>query len=107
MITEPVSKPEAICTEAPASWNTSYVTQDGFVCRITLRGETGKDLLDKASVALSYLMEHGFQPERSQRRDTKLCPIHQAEMKKFEKNGKSWYSHKLDDGSWCNGGKQK
>ena len=38
MITEPVSKPEAICTEAPASWNTSYVTQDGFVCRITLRG---------------------------------------------------------------------
>ena len=98
----------AIYAEAPACWNTSYVTQDGFVCRITLRGETGKDLLEKAGVALSYLMEHGFQPERNnQRRDTKPCPIHQAEMKKFEKNGKSWYSHKLDDGSWCNGGKQK
>jgi len=101
-----VSKPDTICSEAAASWNTSYVTQDGFVCRITLRGDTGKDLLDKASVALSYLLEHGYQPERSQRKDTKLCPIHQAEMKKFEKNGKAWFSHKMDDGSWCNGGKK-
>ena len=69
MNTEPVSKTRStFVPKLRQAWNTSYVTQDGFVCRITLRGETGKDLLDKASVALSYLMEHGFQPERSQRR---------------------------------------
>jgi len=98
------------CTEAPASWNTSYITSDGFVCRITLRGETGKDLLEKADVAIAFLLEHGFQPERShpnpRQREVKLCPIHQAEMKKFEKNNKSWFSHKLADGSWCNGKKK-
>ena len=65
------AKSEVLCTEAPASWNTSYVTQDGFVCRLTLRGETGKDLLERAGLALSYLLEHGYQPERSQRRDYK------------------------------------
>jgi hypothetical protein len=108
MITEPLIKSDVAYGEAPASWNTSYVTQDGFVCRITLRGETGKDLLEKAGVALSYLKEHGYQPERNnQRRDTKPCPLHHIEMKHFEKNGKSWYSHKLDDGSWCNGGKKQ
>ena len=99
---------EPIYSEAPASWNTSFVSPEGFTCRLTLRGETGKDLLEKASTAISFLLEHGCKPEKSnnQKSETKLCPIHQAEMKKFEKNGKSWFSHKLDDGSWCNGGKK-
>ena len=100
------SQPEVLCTEAPASWNTSYVTQDSFVCRLALRGESGKDLLEKAGLAMAYLMEHGYQPERSQRKDTKQCPIHHCEMRSFEKDGHKWYSHKLDDGSWCNGKKQ-
>ena len=34
---EPITKIEGTYAEAPASWNTSYITQDGFVCRITLR----------------------------------------------------------------------
>ena len=32
-------------TESPASWNTRYVTNDGFTCQLTLRAESGKDLL--------------------------------------------------------------
>lgn len=100
--------PEPIYSEAPASWNTSYVTPDGYVCRITLRGETGKDLLEKAGVAISYLMEHGYQPERNNHgRATKPCPIHRCQMKSYQRDGKSWFSHKLDDGSWCNGGKKQ
>ena len=99
---------EPIYSEAPASWNTSFVSPEGFTCRLTLRGETGKDLLEKASTAISFLLEHGCKPEKSnsQKGETKLCPIHQVDMKHFEKNGKSWFSHKLDDGSWCNGGKK-
>jgi len=103
---EPITKIEGTYAEAPASWNTSYITQDGFVCRITLRGETGKDLLDKASVALAYLMEHGFQPEHNNRKDTKECPIHHCEMIKYEKGGHSWFGHRLIDGSWCRGVKK-
>ena len=104
---DPVNKPEAQYTEAPASWNTSYITPEGYVCRITLRGENGKDLLDKAGVALSFLMQHGCTPEirfqHNKAADTKQCPIHKCDMRKQEKDGKTWFSHKAEDGSWCCG----
>ena len=95
-------------TEAPASWNTSYITPDGYVCRITLRGENGKDLLEKAAVALSFLKQHSYLPEQKTARngiavETRQCPIHNCSMRKFEKDGKVWFSHKTDDGAWCNG----
>lgn len=35
--------------------------------------------------------------------DTKVCELHNALMKKREKSGEVWYSHKLADGSYCNG----
>jgi hypothetical protein len=31
------------------------------------------------------------------------CVIHSCEMRQHEKDGKKWYSHKLDDGAYCNG----
>lgn len=33
-----------------------------------------------------------------------LCPIHKVELRTFSKNGKTWKSHKNQDGTWCNGG---
>ena len=56
-------KSNSVVTEAPASWNTKYVTPDGFVCQLTLRGETGKDLLEKANAALTWLKDNGFLEE--------------------------------------------
>jgi len=32
-----------------------------------------------------------------------VCPIHGVEMTRHEKEGGVWYSHKLEDGSWCRG----
>ena len=40
-------------TESPASWNTRYITPDGFTCQLTLRAETGKELLERANSAIS------------------------------------------------------
>ena len=98
-------------TEAPASWNVSYITPEGFVCRITLRGENGKDLLDKAGVALAFLMQHGCTPEKRftsiDKGEAKQCPIHKCDMRKYEKDGKTWWAHKTDDGAWCNDKQQK
>jgi hypothetical protein len=109
MSTEP-SKAETPFTEAPASWNTRYVTPEGFACQITLRGETGRDLLEKAGIALAYLLEHGYQPDHNSNRngisETRQCPIHQCEMRRFDKEGRSWFSHRLDDGRWCRGRKR-
>ena len=103
-------KPEVLFTESPASWNTRYVTPQGFVCQITIRGENGKDLLEKADIALNYLTQQGYSPDNYHHRNGKnngngtgkQCPIHHCQMKRFEKDGKSWYSHKTDDG-WCYG----
>ena len=37
-------KSNFIFSEAPASWNTRYLSPDGFICQLTLRGESGKEL---------------------------------------------------------------
>lgn len=109
MSANPTIKPDVAYTEAPASWNTSYITPEGYVCRITIRGENGRDLLDKANSALTFLKEHGCMPEqkfnRSGNAERKMCSIHQCELKRFEKGGKSWFSHRMDDGSYCYGKK--
>ena len=62
MSENPTLKSNTAVTEAPASWNTKYVTPDGFVCQLTLRGESGKDLLEKANAALTWLKDNGFLP---------------------------------------------
>jgi hypothetical protein len=108
-----------ILSEAPASWNTRYITPIGFVCQLTLRGENGRDLLEKANSAMEWLLENDFKPVENGTNHSQnghssdgiskdpavVCPIHQVEMRKWEKNGNVWFSHKVD-GNWCTG-KQK
>lgn len=31
------------------------------------------------------------------------CEKHRAQLRQYEKGGKTWYSHKAPDGSWCKG----
>ena len=118
---------EQLFSEAPASWNTRYIDPNGFECQITLRGENGSELLEKAANATAYLLKNGCIPYtyRTNNRpaETKTgeakngkpqnngngnndnpswCAIHQCEMKRWEKDGRVWYSHKVD-GQWCTG----
>lgn len=112
-------------SEAPASWNTRYIDPNGFECQITLRGENGSELLEKAQSAISYLLKNGCQPysyrgsytkpkpNSNGKQQTKAepsgnsdnaswCPLHECEMKRWEKDGRVWYSHKVN-GEWCRG----
>lgn len=117
MATNTLPKSDAVFIEAPASWNVRYCTTEGFCCQLTLRADNGKDLLQKADIALSYLLQHDYKPEENHRQprsnDTKStassgkwCALHDCELKRFEKDGRVWFSHKAPDGSWCRG-KQK
>lgn len=125
--------------EAPATWNTKYIDPSGFECMITLRVETGQELLDKAASAIAFLLKNNCIPctfskassyhnngsgnvsngngtngghgadkpesktENGQNASPSWCPKHQCEMRKFEKEGRVWYSHKTADGRWCKG----
>jgi hypothetical protein len=113
--------------EAPASWNTRYLDPNGFECQITLRGESGSELLEKAASAIAYLLKNDCIPyvyrsnvgrkdsSTSEAQDAKngdekangngknggnpnpaWRPIHQCEMKRWDKDGRVWYSHKVD-----------
>ena len=109
--------PTTIFTESPASWNTRFITKDGFTCQLTLRSENGMELLERANSAIVHLREEGCIPfygysnnhyqkdnndTDTNSDETKWCPIHDEEMKQWQKNGKSWFSHKTSDG-WCYG----
>jgi hypothetical protein len=122
---------ESSFDEAPASWNTRYLDPNGFECQITLRGENGSELLEKATNAIAYLLanactpsvyyRNGIRPIDSKAVEQKKnegssngndsnehssspswCPIHKCEMKRWDKEGRVWYSHKVD-GEWCSG----
>jgi len=54
------------------------------------------------SVVLAKLMDKPS--TQNEQRDDHICPIHGVPMKKHTQNGDTWYSHKLDDGTWCRGG---
>ena len=47
---------ELLFNEAPASWNTKYVSPEGFECQLTLRAESGSELLEKVNGAISHLL---------------------------------------------------
>ena len=42
-------------------------------------------------------------PEVVKSETAHICPIHRVELRRFEKAGSVWYSHQLDDKSYCNG----
>jgi hypothetical protein len=106
------STKEIVFTESPASWNTRYITLDGFTCQLTLRAEKGMELIERANIALTHLREQGCIPfygyskgngnQRGSNNDSVWCDIHRVEMKRWEKDGKSWYSHQVN-GEWCYG----
>ncbi len=110
--------------ESPYSLNTHFVDRRGFCVQITLRGDDGGDVIKRFDAMLDWLLEHGALPTdrygnptgrpaeqpaangNGNGHDASWCPIHSVEMKLFQKDGRSWYSHKTDDG-WCNGKPKK
>lgn len=113
--------------EAPASWNVRY-NWSGFDCQLTLRGETGADVMTRAQAAIAWLLANGAHPNGyngngngkhqaapaaqlepvlvpvldNGEPDPTWCPVHNVAMQRRERDGKVWYSHKNGDG-YCKG----
>jgi hypothetical protein len=95
---------------------------EGFQCQLTLRADTGQELLERVKGAISHLLSNGCYPYsyrggypqnnqtmksngdgKQHNGNPSWCPIHQCEMKRWDRDGRSWYSHKTSDGGWCKG----
>jgi hypothetical protein len=110
-------------TEAPLSFNVNVITPNGFTGQLTLRGKDGDAALFKRRIKgfLEWLDTEGFEttqkgryypnppapsgnsvnaPDPTPQPD--WCPIHRVQMKRREKDGQVWYSHKAGD-DWCRG----
>lgn len=97
--------------EAPVSWNCRYRSSQGFDCQLTLRGTEPAEVLRRGADLMRRMSEAGCTPTTGYRvhgaggngGERKVCKLHNAEMRRHEKDGEVWYSHKLADGTWCKG----
>ena len=79
----------------------------------TIRDTEASELAKKMNTMIDYFQNNGITPdpikiETIPAKQVEVvpdswCSIHGLEMTKYSKEGRSWYSHKLDDGTWCKG----
>ena len=99
-LTVPSAQPLSALPEAPASVNVRLVI-DGRDCQVTLRDTDEGRLLERLQAVLAQYPLPLAPQAASQGPD--WCSTHQVAMKlNHGKDGKTWYSHRTDDG-WCKG----
>ena len=110
-------------TQAGVELNLFFKTPEGFKAHMKIHGLNGTDLLDQGEDVLAWLSSKDWTPEYAQAPTTTaadaeptrenlpadgtavstFCTIHNCEMKRREKDGQVWYSHKAPDDTWCRG----
>ena len=106
------AQPPAPLPEAPVSI-TLKATLHGHEVMVTLRGvdfASVKAQVEQASEWLSVQApaQPPTQPPaqgttQPAHEDSPYCHAHNAVLKRYERNGQVWYSHKLANGQWCRG----
>jgi hypothetical protein len=115
---QPQGQPQAEATsalplpEAPVSI-TLKATLNGYEVMVTLRGVDFASVKAQVQQASQWLsVQAPAQPPtqppaqgKAQRAhdDSPYCRAHKAVLKRYERNGQVWYSHKTADGRWCRG----
>jgi hypothetical protein len=95
--------------EAPASVN-CHITIEGRQVEATLRDTDEARLLTRLAALLRQYpsVQPPTQPPTQASAppthdDSPYCQAHKAVLKRYERNGQVWYSHKLANGQWCRG----
>jgi hypothetical protein len=102
--------------EAPASCNV-YLTISGHKVQVTLRDGDEQRMLDRLQILLdqypvpapqassqgqNQLSSQQHNAAAMHKRVVDFCPVHNVAMQLNQKEGRSWYSHRTDEG-WCKG----
>lgn len=105
---EPVVSPVTL-PEAPASVN-CHILLEGRQVQVTLRDTDETRLLARLATLLQqYPVAEPPTPPPTQGTgsttpdENPYCHMHKAVLKKFTKDGRTWYSHKTPQGQWCRG----
>ncbi len=96
----PVEAPPVPLPEAPASVN-CHLTIAGRQVQLTLRDTDEGRLLARLTTILAQYPPTAVEHEAA---TAHVCPTHQVPMRQTTKNGRSWYSHRTEEG-WCKGGR--
>ena len=98
--------------EAPVSI-TLKATLHGHEVMVTLRGvdftsvkaqvEQASEWLSVQSTAQPPTRPPSQDKTQPTQDDSPYCHAHKAVLKRYERNGQVWYSHKTADGRWCRG----
>ena len=88
--------------EAPASAN-CHVTIAGRQVQVTLRDTDETRLLARLTALLAQYPVEQASRHASAQPPEGWCQVHQVQMRRNEKDGRSWYSHQAPDGGWCKG----
>ena len=104
---------DIMLSEAPVSWNVRYTSSQCYDCQLTLRGIDAAEVLTLADQLMAKMGGAGVgnghgSPNGKGNGHTKAnglawCDIHDCAMTRYEKNGRSWYSHRVEGGKWCKG----
>ena len=89
--------------EAPASAN-CHILLEGRQVQLTLRDTDETRLLQRLqAVLLQYPAAQPVTPGAAQGRGQGWCVLHQVQMTQNQKQGRSWWSHRLPEGGFCKG----
>jgi hypothetical protein len=79
---------------------TLKATLHGHEVLVTLRGTDFASVKVQVEAASQWLQAQGGPPTAA----TPQCPTHGVAMQlNHGKDGRTWHSHRLADGSWCKG----
>ena len=91
--------------EAPASVNVR-LQMDGREVQLTLRDTDETRLLQRLQAVLAQYPAPQPAPQapaQGQGQGKDFCQRHQVPMQENHKDGRTWWSHRKEDGSWCKG----
>jgi hypothetical protein len=96
----PIATPILPLPEAASSAN-CFITLAGRQVQLTLRDHDEQRLLQRLETLLQQfpIVEETTQDNPPEG----WCPIHHVQMKRYTKNHKTWWSHRLNNGAWCRG----
>jgi hypothetical protein len=97
----PAPGPPPALPEAPASVNVHLMIA-GRQVQLTLRDSDESRLLQRLAVVLEQYPVPAPPASPPSAVGKEWCSIHQTSMKQTTKDGRSWYSHRVD-GRWCKG----